>query len=88
MPHPAASHAWAPRGAGIGLRAAHYRDFLHGDPAVRWVEVHSENYFGDGGFDLHALEQVRARHPVSLPRPALARRPRVQASKQPKAVAR
>ncbi|MCA3130955.1 MAG: DUF692 domain-containing protein [Betaproteobacteria bacterium] len=66
MPHPAASHAWAPRGAGIGLRAAHYRDFLHGDPAVRWVEVHSENYFGDGGFDLHALEQVRARHPVSL----------------------
>lgn len=51
---------------GIGLRARHYRDFLNGAPDTGWVEVHSENYFGDGGFDLHVLEQVRARYPVSL----------------------
>jgi len=51
---------------GIGLRARHYRDFLDGGPDVGWLEVHSENYFGDGGFDLHVLERVRARYPVSL----------------------
>jgi uncharacterized protein (UPF0276 family) len=54
------------RGAGIGLRAAHYRAFLDGSPAVDWLEVHSENYFGDGGFDLHVLERVRRDYPVSL----------------------
>jgi uncharacterized protein (UPF0276 family) len=66
MSSSAALFAGAPSGAGIGLRAGHYHEFLHGDPAARWVEVHSENYFGDGGFDLHVLERVRARCPVSL----------------------
>jgi uncharacterized protein (UPF0276 family) len=54
------------RGVGIGLRARHYREFLDSRPDVDWVEVHSENYFGQGGYDLHVLEQVRARHPISL----------------------
>lgn len=52
--------------AGIGLRAAHYRAFLDGRPPVGWLEVHSENYFGDGGYDLHVLEHVRRDFPVSL----------------------
>ncbi|MEO8038508.1 MAG: DUF692 domain-containing protein [Betaproteobacteria bacterium] len=56
----------SPSLSGIGLRAAHYRDFLDGRPPVDWVEVHSENYFGDGGYDLHVLEHVRANYPVSL----------------------
>ena len=55
-----------PAGAGIGLRARHYRDFLGARPDVRWVEVHSENYFGAGGLDRHLLERVRADFPVSL----------------------
>lgn len=59
-------HKTAVRGVGIGLRAAHYRDFLDSQPRTGWVEVHSENYFGDGGYDLHVLEQVRSRYPVSL----------------------
>jgi uncharacterized protein (UPF0276 family) len=53
-------------GAGIGLRAQHYRDFLDERPTTGWLEVHSENYFGDGGYDLHVLRQVRADYPVSL----------------------
>jgi uncharacterized protein (UPF0276 family) len=53
-------------GAGIGLRTCHYRQFLDGAPAVDWVEVHSENFFGDGGFDLHVLSRVRERYAVSL----------------------
>jgi uncharacterized protein (UPF0276 family) len=57
----------APRlGAGVGLRAPHYRDFLEHRQPVGWIEVHSENYFGDGGFDRHVLERVRRDYPVSL----------------------
>lgn len=54
------------QGVGIGLRHGHYRDFLTAMPAVDWVEVHSENYFGDGGFDLHVLDTARRDLPVSL----------------------
>ena len=53
-------------GAGIGLRARHYRDFLDGHPPAAWLEVHSENYFGEGGYDLFVLEQLRSRYPISL----------------------
>ena len=53
-------------GAGLGLRARHYVDFLDGQPAVDWIEVHSENYFGEGGYDRHVLLRVRERYPVSL----------------------
>jgi uncharacterized protein (UPF0276 family) len=53
-------------GAGVGLRARHYRDFLEASQPVGWIEVHSENYFGDGGYDRHVLERVRADYPVSL----------------------
>jgi uncharacterized protein (UPF0276 family) len=56
----------APAGIGIGLRHAHYADFLETVPPVDWVEVHSENYFGDGGYDLHVLQTVRRDLPVSL----------------------
>jgi uncharacterized protein (UPF0276 family) len=62
----AMSTARAPAGAGIGLRHAHYDAFMTAPPAVDWVEVHSENYFGDGGYDLHVLETVRRDIPVSL----------------------
>jgi uncharacterized protein (UPF0276 family) len=60
------AHACAPPGVGIGLRHAHYRDFLAAVPSIDWVEVHSENYFGDGGYDLHVLDTVRRDLPVSL----------------------
>jgi len=53
-------------GVGIGLRHAHYEAFMAGPPGIDWIEVHSENYFGDGGYDLHVLETVRRDLPVSL----------------------
>jgi uncharacterized protein (UPF0276 family) len=58
--------ARAPHGAGIGLRAASYRDLLQRDRCVDWLEAHSENYFGDGGYDLHVLGRLRERYAVSL----------------------
>ncbi|MBL8446646.1 MAG: DUF692 domain-containing protein [Zoogloeaceae bacterium] len=53
-------------GFGVGLRAPHYRDFLQERPPVDWLEVHSENYFGDGGRDLQVLERLRADYPLSF----------------------
>jgi uncharacterized protein (UPF0276 family) len=53
-------------GNGVGLRSPHYRDFLNAPVAIDWLEVHSENYFGDGGYDLHVLQQLRRDYPLSL----------------------
>jgi hypothetical protein len=55
-----------PLTAGIGLRAGHYQTVLETVPRLGWVEVHSENYFGEGGRPLHVLQQVRDRYPLSL----------------------
>ena len=51
---------------GIGLRKAHYREVVEGRPALGFVEVHSENFFVDGGAALAVLERARALYPVSL----------------------
>ncbi len=52
--------------AGIGLRAPHYQELLERRPPIGWLEVHSENYFGNGGAPLYYLEQLRAHYPLSL----------------------
>ena len=58
--------ATIPARAGLGLRTPHYREILATRPDVGWFEVHSENYFGDGGQPLWFLGQIRERYPVSL----------------------
>jgi len=55
-----------PAAAGIGLRAPHVRHVRSERPGIAWLEVHSENYFADGGPALHALEELRADYPLSL----------------------
>ena len=51
---------------GIGLRQPHYEAFLARRPALGFVEVHSENFFADGGAALGVLDAVREHYPVSL----------------------
>lgn len=61
--------AAATLGAGFGLRQPHYREVLERLPRAGqggWVEVHSENFFGDGGPALATLLRARAHYPVSL----------------------
>ncbi|TAM85089.1 DUF692 domain-containing protein [bacterium] len=53
-------------GVGIGLRDPHYEAFLEGRPRVCWLEVHTENYLGEGGLDLHVLEHVRRDYALSF----------------------
>ena len=55
-----------PAGVGIGLRTPHYRELLDTLPPIGWFEVHSENYFGDGGQPLFFLEKFRSHYPLSL----------------------
>jgi len=55
-----------PARAGIGLRSPHHEEVLDTHPAIAWLEVHSENYFGEGSHAQQFLAQVRRHYPVSL----------------------
>jgi uncharacterized protein (UPF0276 family) len=55
-----------PAQAGIGLRAPHHREFLEQRPQIPWVEVHSENFFAEGGRQLEVLDAVRRDYGISL----------------------
>ncbi len=51
---------------GIGLRQPHYAALFEAPPALGFVEVHSENFFADGGAALAVLHRARELYPVSL----------------------
>jgi uncharacterized protein (UPF0276 family) len=51
---------------GIGLRQPHYAEVFERRPALGFLEVHSENFFLDGGASMRVLERARAAYPISL----------------------
>ena len=51
---------------GIGLRQPHYQALLAAPPPLAFVEVHSENFFADGGAAPAVLQAARGHWPVSL----------------------
>ena len=51
---------------GIGWRHPHYSDLLEALPPLDFIEVHSENFFAEGGAALAVLRQSREHYPVSL----------------------
>ncbi len=53
-------------GAGIGWRHPHHEELLRRRPPLPFLEVHSENFFAEGGAALGLLEAARADYPVSL----------------------
>jgi uncharacterized protein len=55
-----------PARAGIGLRSPHFEDLARARPALSFVEVHSENFFADGGPSIAWLERFRADYALSL----------------------
>jgi uncharacterized protein (UPF0276 family) len=55
-----------PHRPGVGFKPQHYAG-LTGDPGpVEWVEVHAENYMGDGGRALAQLASLRDRFALSV----------------------
>jgi uncharacterized protein (UPF0276 family) len=51
---------------GIGWRQPHYRELLERRPALGFLEVHSENFFAEGGAALAVLARGRAQYDISL----------------------
>ena len=51
---------------GIGWRHPHYDELLERQPDLDFLEVHSENFFAQGGAALAVLERGRACYPISL----------------------
>jgi uncharacterized protein len=51
---------------GIGWRQPHYAQLLQRLPELDFIEVHSENFFAEGGAALAVLMQGRAHYGVSL----------------------
>lgn len=52
--------------AGIGWRHPHYVQVLEQLPRVAFLEVHSENFFAEGGAALATLLAAREHYPISL----------------------
>jgi len=55
-----------PPRAGAGLKAAHIDAILGDDYRIGFLEVHAENYMGDGGAPHRALTAIRAEFPISV----------------------
>lgn len=51
---------------GIGWRQPHYETLLAERPSLGFIEVHSENFFADGGITLAVLDAGREAYDVSL----------------------
>ncbi|AOF86573.1 hypothetical protein BSY239_2970 [Hydrogenophaga sp. RAC07] len=58
------THKVAP--VGIGWRHPHHAELLQRQPALDFIEVHSENFFAPGGAARAVLRQGREHYPVSL----------------------
>ncbi|MEM9223208.1 MAG: DUF692 domain-containing protein [Pseudomonadota bacterium] len=55
-----------PARAGVGFKLAHAADILAAPDRVGFVEIHAENFMGDGGAPHQMLGDVREQLPVSL----------------------
>lgn len=70
VPAPAADRfpafAGLPEEAGIGLKAEHVPELLQGRPRLGFLEIHAENYMGDGGPPHAHLTALRQHYPLSI----------------------
>jgi len=59
------AHDPIPNAPGIGYKPQHLKDILADPGPVRWLEIHAENYMGDGGPQLAQLRHLREKFPIS-----------------------
>jgi uncharacterized protein (UPF0276 family) len=55
-----------PAGAGVGAKPQHYQRLIEDEQAPDFVEVHAENFMGEGGAPHAWLERLRERFPLSI----------------------
>ncbi len=51
---------------GVGYKPQHHAQIMADSGAVGWLEVHAENYMGDGGRPLAQLRALAERFPISV----------------------
>jgi uncharacterized protein (UPF0276 family) len=61
----ASRHALPPR-PGVGYKPQHFSDILANAHPVTWLEIHAENYMGEGGRPLAQLRHLAERFPISV----------------------
>lgn len=55
-----------PAAPGVGYKPQHYSDILANRGTVGWLEIHAENYMGDGGRPLAQLRYLAEHFPISV----------------------
>ncbi len=55
-----------PAAAGVGYKPQHFAHVCEDAGAVEWLEVHAENYMGDGGRPLAQLRHLSERFAISV----------------------
>lgn len=55
-----------PAAPGIGYKPQHFSDILDNAGPVKWLEIHAENYMGDGGRPLAQLRTMAEQFPISV----------------------
>lgn len=55
-----------PARAGVGFKPQHLQGILAQPGAVGWLEIHAENYMGEGGRPLAQLRHLAERFPISV----------------------
>ena len=55
-----------PNRPGVGYKPQHFAQILENPGAVGWLEIHAENYMGDGGRPLAQLRVLAERFPISV----------------------
>lgn len=55
-----------PSAAGVGYKPQHFKEIIENAAPVEWLEIHAENYMGDGGRPLAQLRHLAESFPISV----------------------
>ncbi|MGB7317832.1 MAG: DUF692 domain-containing protein [Planktotalea sp.] len=62
----AAPRSDLPNAPGVGYKPQHFADIIENPAPVEWLEIHAENYMGQGGRPLAQLRHLAERFPISV----------------------
>ena len=55
-----------PNSVGVGYKSKHFNDILTKPDGLDWLEIHAENYLGNGGRPIEQLHKLREIFPISV----------------------
>jgi uncharacterized protein (UPF0276 family) len=62
----ATSRSELPNAPGVGYKPQHFAKIIEAPAPVEWLEIHAENYMGQGGRPLAQLRHLSERFPISV----------------------